>query len=87
MSKIAEYFQCNINYASENEMTFLAQADSKHYLTKYYFDKYPLMTSKYLNYLCFLQGLNYLGRRLTNQEVIDIQIIKSSMNNSRTFYN
>jgi hypothetical protein len=28
-----------------------------------------------------------LGRRLTNQEVIDIQIIKSSMNNSRTFYN
>jgi hypothetical protein len=24
MSKIAEYFQCNINYASENEMTFLA---------------------------------------------------------------
>jgi LAGLIDADG endonuclease len=87
MSKIAKYFQCNVNYASENEMTFLAQADSKHYLTKYYFDKYPLMTSKHLNYLCFLQGLNYLGKRLTNQEIIEIQAIKNSMNNNRTFYN
>lgn len=40
MSKIAKYFQCNINYKSENEMTFLAQADSKHFLTKFYFDKW-----------------------------------------------
>jgi hypothetical protein len=35
-------------------MTFLAQADSKHHLTKSYLDKYPLMTSKRLDYLCFL---------------------------------
>jgi hypothetical protein len=87
MSKIAEFFQCNVKYESENEMTFLAQSDSKHHLTKYYFDKYPLMTSKHLDYLCFLQGLNYLGKRLTDQEIIQIQTIKSSMNNNRTFYN
>lgn len=87
MSKIAEFFQCNVNYASNNAMTFLAQADSKHHLTKSYFDKYPLMTSKRLNYLCFLQGLNYLGKRLTDQEIIEIKTIKSSMNNNRTFYN
>lgn len=68
-------------------MTFMVQADSKHHLIKYYFDKYPLMTSKHLYYLCFLQGLNYLGKRLTDQEVINIQAIKNSMNNNRTFYN
>jgi LAGLIDADG endonuclease len=88
MSKIAELFQCKIiKYKSKNEMTFLAQANSKHYLTKSYFDKYPLMTSKRLDYLCFLQGLNYLDKRLTDQEVIEIQKIKSSMNRNRTYFN
>lgn len=51
MSKIADLFQCKIKYESKNEMTFLvqaqAQANSKHPLIKCYFDKYPLMTSKY----------------------------------------
>jgi LAGLIDADG endonuclease len=85
MSRIAEYFQSKIKYESENEMTFLAQADSKHYLTKSYFNKYSLMTSKRLDYLCFLQGLEYLGKRLIDQEII--QIIKSSMNKNRTYFN
>ena len=87
MTKIAEFFQCKINIKLDNSITFLAQADNKHYLTKDYFDKYPLMTSKYLNYLDFLLGLNYLGRRLTNQEILEIQALKNSMNNKRTFYN
>lgn len=88
MSKIAELFQCKIiKYKSKNEMTFLAQANNKHYLTKSYFDKYPLMTSKRLDYLCFLQGLNYLNKRLTDQEIIEIKRIKSSMNKNRTFFN
>lgn len=87
MSKIAQFFQCNVRYESDNEMSFQAQADSKHYLTKSYFDKYPLMTSKHLDYLCFLQGLNYLGKHLTYKEIIEIQNIKSSMNNSRTHFN
>ena len=85
ISKIAKFFQCNVKYESENEMTFLAQADSKHHLTN--FDKYPLMTSKRLDYLCFLQGLNYLGKRLTDQEIIEVQVIKSSIFIHRTFYN
>lgn len=88
MSKIAELFQCKIiKYKLKNEMTFLAQANSKHYLTKSYFDNYPLMTSKRLDYLCFLQGLNYLGKRLTDQEIIEIQKIKGSMNRNRTYFN
>ena len=87
MTIIADLFKCNIKYVSKNEITFLVQADNKHYLTKSYFNKFPLMTSKRLDYLCFLQALNYLGKRLTDQEIIDIQAIKSSMNKGRTFYN
>lgn len=68
-------------------MTFLAQADSKHYITKSCFDMFPLMTSKRLDYLCFIQGLNYLGKRLTDKDIIDIQNIKNSMYNNRTYFN
>ena len=42
------------------------------------------MTSKHLNYLAFLKGLNYLGKRLTNEEILEIRTIKGSMNNKRT---
>lgn len=45
------------------------------------------MSSKYLNYLCFLKGLNYLGKRLTEQEILEIRAMKNSMNNSRIEYN
>lgn len=87
MSEIADLFQCNINYKSDNTMAFLAQGDKKHYLTKAYFNMYPLMTSKWHNYLCFLQGLEYLGRRLTDKEITEIQDIKNSMNDKRTYFN
>jgi hypothetical protein len=87
MTEIANFFQSNINYTSNNAMTFLVQANSKHYLTKSYFDKYPLMSSKYLNYLCYLQGQNYLGKRLADEEIITIRSIKNSMNNKRIYFN
>lgn len=87
MTEIADLFQCKVNYKAINEMVFVVQADSKHYLTKDYFDKYPLMSSKYLDYLCFLQGQAYLNKRLTEKEIITIQAIKNSMNNKRTYFN
>ena len=68
-------------------MTFLAQADNKHHLTKSNFHKYPLMTSKHLYSLCFIQGLDYIGKRLTNKEIIRIQKIKSYMNKGITHFN
>jgi hypothetical protein len=52
-----------------------------------YFDKFPLMSSKYLEYMSFKQGLNYLGKRLTDKEIREIQDIKNSMNNQRTLFN
>ena len=45
------------------------------------------MSSKYLNYLSFFEGLRFLGKRLTREEILKIRAIKSSMNNSRTYYN
>lgn len=87
MTDIASYFQCKINYRFDNTMTFIAGANNKHYLTKSYFTKYPLMSSKYLDYKCFIQGLDYLGRHLTKEEIMEIQAIKTSMNNKRTSFN
>lgn len=87
MTEIADLFQCKINYKAINEMVFVAQADNKHCLTNAYFEKYPLMTSKYLDYLCFLQGQTFLGKRLTDKEIIAIRAIKNSMNNKRSYFN
>ena len=96
MTQLANFFQVNINYKVENsplfkepakKVVFFAQSDRKHYIITTYLTKFPLMSSKYLNYLCFFEGLNYLGKRLTRQEIIKLRAIKSSMNNSRTYYN
>jgi hypothetical protein len=87
MSEIADLFKCNITYVGgRNILGFLAQTNNKHFLTKSYFDKYPLMTSKYLDYLSFLEGINYLGRSLNSKEIMEIQELKNSMNNKRIYY-
>lgn len=56
-------------------------------MVKSYFDKYPLMSSKYLDYLCYLEGLNYLGKCLNQKEILEIQQLKNSMNLKRTDFN
>jgi len=96
MTKLAEFFQVNLNYKTEYSSTFkepakkivfYAQSDRKHYIMVSYLTKFPLMTSKYLDYLAFFKGLNYLGKRLTGEEIIEVRSIKKSMNNERTEYN
>jgi len=96
MSQLAEFFQVKLNYKVENSpifkqpakvVVFFAQSDRKHYIITSYLTKYPLMTSKHLNYLSFFKGLNYLGKRLTSEEILEIRSIKQSMNKSRTEYN
>lgn len=90
-----EFFQVNLNYKVENfkedgspakTVVFFAQSDRKHYIIVSYLTKYPLMSSKHLNYLSFFKGLNYLGKRLTREEILEVRYIKQSMNNSRTEY-
>jgi len=87
MTELADLFKCKINYKGENEIVFVVQANSKHYLVKSYFNEFPLMSSKYLNYLSYLKGLDYLGKSLTNKEITEIQTIKNTMNSKRTYYN
>ena len=96
MTLLANFFQVNLNHKVANSplfkkpantIVFFAQSDRKHYIITTYLTKFPLMSSKYLNYLSFFKGLNYLGKRLTEQEIVEIRAIKSSMNNSRTYYN
>lgn len=95
MTKLAEFFQVNIYYKTENssvfkepakKVVFYAQSDRKHYIIVSYLAKFPLMTSKHLNYLAFFKGLNYLGKRLTREEILEVRSIKNSMNNKRTEY-
>lgn len=96
MTKVAEFFQVNLlhkiekssaSIGSANTISFFAQSDSKHYVITAYLAKFPLMSSKHLNYLSFFKGLSYLGKKLTREEVLEIRAIKSSMNKSRTEYN
>lgn len=101
MTKLAEFFQVNLNYKTENspifkepafpfgdkKVVFYAQSDRKHYIITTYLTKFPLMTSKHLNYLAFFKGLNYLGKRLNKEEILEVQALKNSMNNKRTEFN
>jgi len=99
MTDISNFFQVNLNAKVVKStgpefkkpiyeaLVFYAQSDSKHYITTSYLTKFPLMTSKYLNYLDFFKGLSYLGKRLTDKEIREVRIIKNSMNNQRTEFN
>lgn len=95
MTILANFFQVNLNYKTEKSVTFkedakkvvfFAQSDRKHYIITSYLTKFPLMTSKHLNYLAFFKGLNYLGKRLTSEEILEVRALKNSMNNKRTEY-
>lgn len=96
MTILAEFFQVNLVnriYNSPNfkapakGIEFYAQSDRKHYVITSYLAKYPLMSSKHLNYLSFNKGLAYLGYRLTREEILELRAIKVSMNNKHTYYN
>jgi hypothetical protein len=41
MTEIANFFQCKMNFIGENLMIIRVSANSKHYLTKLYFEKFP----------------------------------------------
>lgn len=96
MTILSKYFNCNLNYRNTisnlyknpvKSVVFYVQNDKDHLLVTNYFNKYPLMSSKHLNYICYVKGLNYLGKRLTEKEILEIQAIKNSMNKKRIDYN
>ena len=70
MTELANFFQVNLNNKVENSplfkepaktIVFFAQSDRKHYIITTYLTKFPLMSSKYLNYLSFFEGLHFLA--------------------------
>lgn len=96
MTKLAEFFQVNLNYKINNStgfkkpaksIVFFAQSDRKHYIITTYLAKFPLRGTKYLNYLSFYKGLNYLGKRLSKEEILEVRAIQNSMNDKRTEFN
>ena len=94
MTELAKFFRVNLNHKvnkSHKEpvyaIVFFAQSDRKHYIITSYLTKFPLMSSKHLNYLSFFKGLSYLGKRLTSEEILEIRTIKNSMNNGRREFN
>lgn len=96
MQNLANFFDCELNYkVNMNEqlkkpskaVSFFVQSDKKHQLVTSYFNRYPLMSSKRLNYLSYVKSLNYLGKRLTKEEISEIRDIKNSMNTKRTEFN
>nr|YP_009327821.1 hypothetical protein [Epichloe typhina]APB96779.1 hypothetical protein [Epichloe typhina] len=96
MTELAKFFQVNLNKKISNSplfknpsnmLVFYAQSDRKHFIITTYLSKFPLMTSKHLNYLSFFKVLNYLGKRLTREEILEVRNIKNSMNNKRSEFN
>ena len=94
--QLAEFFQVNLLYKTANSVSFknparlivfYAQADKNHYLIISYLNKFPLISSKHLNYLCFVKAIQYLGKRLTDPEIKEIRLLKQSMHKKRTEFN
>jgi hypothetical protein len=87
MTNIANHFNSKLYYNKGNSVYFSANTEKNNPAVEYYFSKYPLMTSKYLNYLCYKEGLSYKGRRLNQEEISKIRLLKGSMNSKRIYYN
>lgn len=96
MTKIATFFNCNLYHKISTSdafkepvkmVVFYVQSDKSPTLVTNYFNKYPLMSSKGLKYLCYVQACNFLGKRLTEEEILEARSIKGSMNRKRTDFN
>lgn len=96
MQKIAETLCTNVkqDHRNNNTSNYLIRTTSRksNNLIVNYFDKYPLFSSKYLDYNCWLEVYNLydenLKKLVNNEKNINI-IIKNklSMNNQRTEFN
>jgi hypothetical protein len=87
MTEIADFFGCKLYCGTEDSLVFRSSMNDKCKLVKSYFDKHSLMTSKYLDYLSYIQGNNYLNKLLTNKDLIEIQTLNDSMISKRIHFN
>jgi hypothetical protein len=88
MSEIADLFRCKLYISNKHNIIKITVSDiDKLKLINSYLNKYPLMTSKHLNYISYLEGFNYINRHLLDNEISEIRTVKSSMNRTRTYFN
>lgn len=95
MTQLASFFHTNllhkitknIKFKSPAKLVvFYAQADKNHSFIISYLNKFPLMSSKHLNYLkasLYIKAIQYLGKRLSVEQVKQIRLLKQSMNKNR----
>ena len=95
MSKISLFLDVNLysrtrktNFGLSN--TFMVMAHSEKNLINIinYFSKYPLFSSKYLNYKDWLKVYNLkINNKLTKDYLNEVLIIKNNFNSKRTQFN
>lgn len=91
LQSLKDYFDCGV-IKVDNKFT----NTMKYQVSSYkdisnkiipFLDKYPLLTSKYLNYQTFKKAINLMnnGEHLTSEGISKIQELANQMNNKRSF--
>lgn len=88
MTELAYFFRSDLLISStRNYVTLSVNTKNNHSKIRSYFDKFPLMSTKYLNYQCFVESLHFLKRGLSEEEINKVRFLKSAMNTNRTYFN
>ena len=95
MSKIGTFLGSNVLSRSrivgdKQYFSFIVTATSKNSLekTRYYFNKFPLLSSKYLDYLCWCKVIELqLANPITTSYLDSALQIRKDFNSTRTTYN
>ncbi len=92
MNLIKETFNCSLTeiQKSSGSTYYHLRADNANSLNllNKYFEKYPLISSKYLDYLCWKDVILIKGHKniLSDQDKKNILTLKSQMNSNRKFF-
>lgn len=91
MENISKYLRVSLKWRNINNYPQFTVTTSNYDSNKYlinYLDKYPLFTSKYLNYMDWLNGFNIFNNKSKNHPIIlkEIRLLKSKMNKNREIF-
>ncbi len=94
LTEIANFFGCSLltrNHLSTNNKYYIIAATSKKSLLTIisYFDSFPLLSSKYLDYLNWSEVAKLIIKdlHLTDESINNIVLLKNSMNRKRSYFN
>jgi len=93
LREIADFLNCNLltrkQSSTGNEYyTLCASSQNSLKIILNYFERFPLYSSKYLDYkdLAKAAGLILAGLHYSEKGIIEIDSLKNSMNRSRTYF-